>query len=350
MVCRSFADVFPNNALFWTMGNDYLMVGINGEHPLSLENAQAALPYAQRSTNISIPSAPMLFNLVLTEDLFALAGDGPVNSDDRPGLEFLAPRRMFHVNAGLGGRLQRNRRFSPSTERIRAGLEHDWTERVNFAQMQLSLGRNAVDIPADAPISPELRARHVANMVAYARLHSLEFDRTSDPELQRLCLETQIETLRSALPVSERPQWSHCVMADMLAHLGRLDEAEIEYRRSMALDAGITDPRLQLGSVLYRLGRFAEALTLLREAEAIQARAGMSDLADTRLNIQLTQLMLDEQNLPPGDRAAAESLRRRAVEFSGRITSDDPRRAKVETLAARLRSPPTAPPGESGSS
>jgi tetratricopeptide (TPR) repeat protein len=187
-------------------------------------------------------------------------------------------------------------------------------------------------------------------MVAYARRENLDFSRTSDLELQNRCLEAQIEVLREALPISDRPQWSHTLMADMLAQLDRLDEAETAYRAAMALDPNIADPRLRLGSMLYRLGRYADALPVLREGEAIQERAGSPQLADTRLNVQLTELMLDERNLPPGDRAAAESLRRRAVEFSGRFPSGDPRRAKVDALIERLRPASDSPATEPGAS
>ncbi len=103
MVGRTFSTVFPNgllvsaNSLNPLCGPDFLLIGFQNDSTLDLETARKNLPYAQKSTNMSLLNPELFFNLVVSEKLGALFGPGPINTDNHPYLEYEAPKLMHYM-------------------------------------------------------------------------------------------------------------------------------------------------------------------------------------------------------------------------------------------------------------
>jgi spermidine synthase len=83
------------------MGNDYLLVGFKGKGRLILDHAKRKITHARRSKNISLSDPRLLYRLIVSEDLQGLFGQGPVNTDSRPRLEFSAPRLIYQDDPAI---------------------------------------------------------------------------------------------------------------------------------------------------------------------------------------------------------------------------------------------------------
>ena len=134
--------------------------------------------------------------------------------------------------------------------------------------------------------------RNPAVQLALARHH----ERTGDDARAMVHYERAVEaasargpwtSLRDAVWLSPRER-----LADCYARLGRLDDAEREYRR--ALKEGATNPSLKasLGAVLTRLGRGSESEALLREAREALEDSLRRVPGDPRLHQALASLLL----------------------------------------------------------
>ena len=95
MVGRTFSEVFPNGILMNTLPTDYLLLGFTGVNRLDIETARENLQYINRSSNIELGDPRLLFHLILTEDSRRYFGSGPLHTDNRPRLEYLAPRQLY---------------------------------------------------------------------------------------------------------------------------------------------------------------------------------------------------------------------------------------------------------------
>jgi len=128
MVGRTFAAVFPNGLLMTTLTGvgDYLLVGFTGQDGLRLEVAEKNIKYALKSRNMSLPDPRLLFHLIITEDLKALFGLGPIHTDNWPRLEFAAPKLLHKTDASIEKNLGQHRMLSLQTEEIlKAGSSMD---------------------------------------------------------------------------------------------------------------------------------------------------------------------------------------------------------------------------------
>jgi len=102
-ILRSFAAVFPNCAVFFT-GCDTILLGARDSLHLDMERVAERMrkgPVAASLQEVGFTSpASILGTLVVqTEDAHRLAGPGPVNTDERPLIEFSAPRSALNYTA-----------------------------------------------------------------------------------------------------------------------------------------------------------------------------------------------------------------------------------------------------------
>jgi spermidine synthase len=122
LVGRTFARVFPNGLLVLArpsgIGNDYLLVGFKGRSKLTLENAKRNLPYIQESKNVVLSDPKLLYRLIVTEDFQRLFGEGPVNTDGWPLLEFVAPKLMYRDDPMIRRNIYSERWLTPKTSNI----------------------------------------------------------------------------------------------------------------------------------------------------------------------------------------------------------------------------------------
>lgn len=107
LLVRTFARNFPECAVFVAAGTrfpgDLLIVGSNGPLRLSRLVEDPGVPTRVREDLAQVGitgSIPILFGLVASPaDVAGFAGQGPLNTDDRPILELEAPRDRFESTA-----------------------------------------------------------------------------------------------------------------------------------------------------------------------------------------------------------------------------------------------------------
>ncbi|UCC44595.1 MAG: fused MFS/spermidine synthase, partial [Candidatus Zixiibacteriota bacterium] len=113
MVGRTFTRAFPNSILmmprFAGVGGDCFLIGFKGAPRLDPNTAGEKIKYARKSDNITLGDHRMLYSFIIHENLMAFFGDGPINTDNRPRLEFAAPRQQYTTDQSLMQRLRSGR-------------------------------------------------------------------------------------------------------------------------------------------------------------------------------------------------------------------------------------------------
>ncbi len=114
MIARTFQDVFPAASLWSASEGDFLLIGHKDRvwiaSPDSIHRRAAGRP-GLRDAFLVYDGAPVLglaaSFLLGPPELRAFAGDGPRNTDDRPLLEFSAPRSLYAMQGEDFARIRR---------------------------------------------------------------------------------------------------------------------------------------------------------------------------------------------------------------------------------------------------
>jgi spermidine synthase len=161
LVGRTFASVFPNSLLVLSdpsgHGGDYLLVGLKGKTGLSLEYAEQKLAHVRKSKIVSLTDPRLLYRLIVSEDLQSLFGRGSMNTDNRPRLEFAAPRLMHQDDLEISKKVRAHRPIGlrPETKKIIRQVTANADSRIDFAAYALSLFapfRDMVDLSNVTPL------------------------------------------------------------------------------------------------------------------------------------------------------------------------------------------------------
>jgi predicted membrane-bound spermidine synthase len=115
LVMRTFKSVFPHLEVWDTGGGDIILLGSKQPWPLTLEHWQIAfardgLRKDLKTVHIVSPAALLARQLASQRTAFAIAGEGPVQSDWFPLLEYEAPAAFY-----VGGSSQFLTRFDERT-------------------------------------------------------------------------------------------------------------------------------------------------------------------------------------------------------------------------------------------
>ncbi len=99
-IVRSFVSVFPNTALFFT-GFDTILVGFKGDMKLDAEvlRRNYNIPAVRQSlSEIGFTSPEMILGMFVADisQKPEFAGSGKLNTDDRPCIEYSAPKSALH--------------------------------------------------------------------------------------------------------------------------------------------------------------------------------------------------------------------------------------------------------------
>jgi spermidine synthase len=207
LVGRTFAEIFPNSLCVTTnpglLGPDYLFVGFKGNQKLVLENAQKNIVFAQQSPNVQLSDPRLLYRLVLSEDLKSLFGDGPLNTDNRPRLEFAAPHLMYKTDSDVESQIaKKGMQLTQKTIGIRMKMLESIDSQIDFAAYAFSLHmplpyQEFVDLPSATPLQKE---RFYELVQAYARDHEMDYSVfDADEEIRHRSLSVQIEAIKQRI-------------------------------------------------------------------------------------------------------------------------------------------------------
>jgi spermidine synthase len=101
----------------------------------------------------------LLFHLILTDRVAEMFADGVIHSDNRPYLEFAAPRHLYTSNRGFATELKQRPRISPATASIIAS-SRDLDMVLNMAELSTSLFAPAFPAIDLSDATPEQTARY----------------------------------------------------------------------------------------------------------------------------------------------------------------------------------------------
>jgi spermidine synthase len=110
MILRTFHSVFPEVEVWWLDEHDIVLLGTQAPLAWSRARVEALLdgPFAaERRRAMRLGTAPEFWSRYLlgTKEVETFAGEGPRHTDDRPLLEFEAPRDLYGPPSQNGERL-----------------------------------------------------------------------------------------------------------------------------------------------------------------------------------------------------------------------------------------------------
>lgn len=163
MIVATFHSVFPHSTLWRTLRGDYLLVGT--ETPLTVDYALLARRMGESPTvradmaslHVVVPVDLFAMFLLDEPDLARFARGAPMNTDDRPLLEFAAPLALYAETTDENARLlsEARRRDLPPVRGLPTGLLE--ARRLHFARIFWAGGekREALDQLARAPAASD---------------------------------------------------------------------------------------------------------------------------------------------------------------------------------------------------
>jgi spermidine synthase len=270
LVGRTFAEIFPNSVLAVTnpsgLGRDFLLIGFKGKDGLNPEYARQNVAYAAQSGNVILTDPVVLYRQLVSENLPALFGQGPVHTDNRPLLEFSAPRLMYRSDdPAIFDNLVKKRTLGETSKNIILHSNADVDSRLAHAMYALSVYkpfRNMVD-PSELDSG---QARQYIRKVEKYCAENIVRPNIFDEVLARLCLKVQIHSLESRLDEVPYKAASYTMLGTLYSAEGNADMAIRYYSKSLQIDGDNAPVRASLGAVLVDQGRPDEAIFHFMEA------------------------------------------------------------------------------------
>jgi spermidine synthase len=245
LVGRSFAHVFPNSVLVVTepagYGYDYLLVGFNGPQSVRQDQAEQNFLYAKGSSNIRLADPRLFYRMVVAENVSDLFGQGPLNTDARPILEFAAPKIMYSQKEGglfssdpeIWGNLYQRGRRMPETIKITDELTGSIDRQIDYVEYALSVHspfQNMVNLEG---ASETQKQRLTGVWEAYCRNNvPMEFSVMQDPEIIQRCHRVIAETIQERIDSVPHKGISYYTIGDQYLALREFEDAARAYEKA----------------------------------------------------------------------------------------------------------------------
>jgi len=340
MIVNTFLAVFPHATLWHVRGGDYLLVGAVSPVTLDyavLERRMAASAQAREdlaAIGVSSPADLLTFFVLDEADLAAFAKGAPLNTDDRPLLEFAAPTALYADTAGENHRLVRQARSGRSLPIVNLPPGLLEARRVHAARAYWTRGEReeALELLRDAGrLSPRDRIGRLERVKLLLALGEL---RSANEELARLAQRfPQDRLLKSYLragaileeqrlgqaladqaridPGDPNPAASHNTLGVMFMQLGTrfrepafFDLAIAVLQGALQIVPASSTALNNLGSAYLESGRLEEAERAFRRVIDMAPR-----LAEARFNLGLVYARRRQLDLAAREFEAALALR-----------------------------------------
>jgi spermidine synthase len=276
LIGRSFAEVFPNSILVSTSRSllmlDYLLVGFKSDKQFSAENAKQNLKYIQQSKNVTFPDHRLIWLLVASENTRKLFGEGLVNTDSYPRLEFAAPKVMYNNDLSIVWNIESKKWFKPQNRSIVKQVTTDVEARIDFAAYSFSVYSpfgNMVDL---AKATPAQQERFFMLMDEYCANNTTDCSIFQDGRLRSRCFLVQIESLRSKMDIVPDKAFSYFYLADLYYLNGMFDEAVACCYESLRINPRDAKVHYFIAKIFYAQENLDAAVTHLKEALKIAPR------------------------------------------------------------------------------
>ena len=334
-VVATFQSVFPSTTIWQPSGADYFLVGAVGGLNREYSELSALLGRAEVAADLArvgTGSLPLLLENYVTgaEGARALAGDAPLQTDDRPTLEFTAPRTMHRLGEqwNIKARVEEQREvdvpfITTADDSIRGALDADLLSAAQFIE-----GRGHA-VLAGILFAREQREAAVSalSMAAGVNPASRLVDRMLKSIVSEAAVRAQVGDLRGAsrfyreaLTVKPGGAEARFGMGYVMERRGDLRKAIEEYSLAAAAEPTNAKYHLALAGAAHRAGMTPTSIRHYRRALALDpdVSAALNNLA---------YLLATARNAEPATRDEAVYLAKRANRIA---EGKDPR--VLETL------------------
>ncbi len=309
LVGRTFARVFPNSFLIPTElarhAGDFLLIGFKGKGRLSLEHAKQKLVYVQKSRNVDLRNPRLLYRLIVSENLQGFFDQGGINTDNRPRLEFSAPKLMYYEDALISDKVRSNKqiRLSTETRNIIHRIKTNVDDQIDFAAYALSLFIPFHDMVDLENVTPLQKERFFRLMERYCANNEIEdYSIFKDSETKQRCLKIQIDAVKNKIDLSPDKAVPYSYLANLCKLKGSISEAVRYYSEALLVNPGNAEMHNNLGIVLGNQGKLNEAIRHFSEALRINP---MHVMAHNNLGI----VLINQGRLDDAIRHFSEALR-----------------------------------------
>lgn len=266
LVCRTFADVFDNGILVNTENGYYILVAFKDGRTLDFANAKRNFEFAKTSKNAKLLNPEIMYRLVMSEDLNWLFGQGPINTDNRPYLEYSAPKNMFIDDAPIEKNIIAKKRFTPQTAKIYQKVTADIDSQIDFAVLLLSLHSQFPRMVNLSAATAEQKERYYKVVEDYCANRKLDYSMLTDEKLKQSCRVRQIEAIKTKLPIIKDKMEAYYMLGNLYRESRLFAEAEKYYKMVLPLAPDHATLHNNLAVALHYQSKFKEALEHYDEA------------------------------------------------------------------------------------
>ena len=268
MLGRTFTKVFPNSILMGTnpisLGPDFLFVGFKGSHELNLKTAEENLIYAKQSRNVTILDHRLFYNLVVNEDLDQLFGNGLINSDNNPWLEFSAPRLMHYFDMSIIQKILSNPGLSENSINILKEIMYNIDIQINFVAYTLPMIHSNISFESPIDLSRATLSQRTLffGLVEEYCMNNVitDFSFIDDMDFRKRCIQAQINTALSRIEISPSKESLYLHLGNLYQKIGDFTSAIKNYHKSLNINPDSYMYHFKLGNSYYSQGEFKLAL------------------------------------------------------------------------------------------
>ncbi|MDP2983718.1 MAG: fused MFS/spermidine synthase [Candidatus Latescibacter sp.] len=270
LIGRTFHQVFPNSILVCTglYGTipDYILVGFKGNHGLDIQTAVKNFPSSRKSGNMVLNNPLLLYALIVGENLGKLFGEGPINTDNRPMLEFSAPKMVHTIDPTIPSRIAEEGLLSRQTQSVVSEINANVDSQIDKAVFTLSFNNPFKDMVDLAKATPEQKVRYAAVLSDYCSKNLVEdFSFISDPELLKMCIMAQIGAMQKKLAASPEKDRLLTHLGNMYGLLKQPQESANIFRQAIAANPRYDKAYFNLGIALSELNQLDESTSMYRK-------------------------------------------------------------------------------------
>jgi spermidine synthase len=273
LIGRTFAEVFPASMLVSCepggLSRDFLLVGFKNKEGLNWDHARTNIEYARRSSNIDLARPELFYRLIVSEDLKLLFGNGPVNTDNRPRLEYAAPKLMYQgetVQQILLQNVAQRSWLSPESRAQAEKIRESVPAQIDFARYALSIYSPFPGMVDLKRANPAERETYIGLLKTYGRENSLDYGLLPEPEILSQLRAAQIAALEEKLPAMPVKGPAYFYLARRYSEQGQDERAINCYKNAVVADPDDAASHNDLGFMLVEKGQIDEAVGHFKEA------------------------------------------------------------------------------------
>lgn len=272
MLGRTLHQCFPHTVLFETRlnGNDLLFLCFKDKTSIDFKVAEKNLAWAQRSKNMSMSTSGVLAPLIISDNLGPVFGAGPIHTDVRPILEYLAPMHVYRRDVGsVKSRLRKRGRENMLTRwrgMDRPGL------RLALAEYLASVNTSPFGVVSHLSLTTIQQKHHAKIISEYCRSNTVYYHEIRDRVELAICCKVQEEHFKSYLQTllqrgasEDRLARVYAQMGELHRASGRYDDAIESYRQVLRYAPDDSNTLLRIAAVRARMGRYSDAIIVLKE-------------------------------------------------------------------------------------